>query len=158
MRIIKLLIVFVITASLSSCSEESLDENEVSQEIVVCELDIDDGCIIAYLEGEKINWIKISSAADLEDPYFLYLEGEETEPLGTVTFSMNVKKPVVRINDSEIEDIVVEISQNFDGREGKRIAEEDIILPTSNQDPDTHIKFTEDFVYPFYVKIKANIC
>lgn len=157
MRSLKNFALLLAVMAISSCSKDSLEEHE---EIAapVCQItEPGEACSVVFLEG-KDEWIKIPDPGQLEDPYFLYAVGETDDPHGTVTVSLQNGGPVFRINDTALQDYLIMVSQDSHGTGMQCQAAENVTPPTSEDDPYTSMEFPGDLAYPFYVKIRANVC
>lgn len=157
---LKIFIILFAVALFASCSKDPIEDYEEAALVVdPCLIEKPDaGCTVAYLEGENSKWIKIPDPGELEDPYFLYAQGNTDDPLGTATISLTKGQPVVRLNDTALDDFLIQVSQYSNGSEKACEAEENISGPISDKDPDAAVQFSENFTYPFYVRIKANVC
>lgn len=139
-----------------SCSKEEA-ENTTDPDADSCTLPAPGtSCAAIFLQGSS-GWTEIIDPGELEDPYFLYSPGSMT-PRGTVTISLNSGSVLVRINDSEIRDLQVQVAQN---KEGDGLVCEvltGLSDPGSDQEADAMITLQGEFSYPFQLKIKANEC
>lgn len=119
----------------------------------------DSGCEVAYLEGNE-SFIQIIDPGASPEFYALLIDGE---PVASVTIDINGENdPVVFINAGfgySIDDYAIEVSQTSDVTTSYCKAENDISASTGDQ-PDVFEIFDEtpNFSYPFYVRIKSNIC
>ncbi|MEG9326597.1 thrombospondin type 3 repeat-containing protein [Salinimicrobium catena] len=119
----------------------------------------DSGCSQGFIAGDE-GWVLI------EDPdpnfagfYGLLASGTSENPFASITVSLTDGDPEFQINTTEeyvLQDYVIEVSQLGDDNIAC-ISAEDISVP-GGEDPDAEVTFTADLSYPFYARVKANVC
>ncbi|MFV8836852.1 hypothetical protein [Salinimicrobium soli] len=160
MKNIKILL-FSASILLFSCSTDSNDDPSDGKSATAssCVMELaDPNCTIAFLEAKDGEWTKIFKSGENANPLFLYANGETGNPLGTVTLSMNNGIPQVRINDSDLDDVLVRISQDEAGVKSECKVVENIPEPASEDAPDVDIKFSKTYTFPLYLQVEANVC
>ena len=134
--------------------------NNGCPEVQACEMEAPDaGCSEVYLEGET-DWVEITDPGAFPEPFFLYAAGTDTPEWANVTILLENGDPVVLIQSATgltLDDYIIEVSDSNDGLADACIYAEDIDAPTGDN-PDAEVVFTADFSYPFYIKLRANMC
>lgn len=117
------------------------------------------GCMVVYSSGTT-EWVTITEPEGFPQPLFLNELGE-TNNVASMTAFINNGNVVVQINMDEgfdLDDYVVEVSDDNDNTIDVCKADSDVAPPTGD-DPDATVVFENSTVsYPFYVRIKANVC
>ena len=124
-----------------------------------CEMEAaDNNCGVGYLSGEN-GWIEITEPNGLPEPLYIN-EPNGDDPWSSVAIVLNNGNPLVLISSSDgfdLDDYMIEVSDGNDGLADACLSADNISEPQGD-DPDVIAQFTASMSYPFYVKIKANVC
>ncbi|MGB7841407.1 MAG: hypothetical protein WBL21_01355 [Salinimicrobium sp.] len=131
---------------------------------VVVDCTIEDpnmGCSVVYVSGDD-GWIEVTQPDGFPQPLFLNLLGDTASNYASVSaFVDGTSNAVIQISMDagwDLDAYVVEVSDDNDGTVDFCSADANVPAPTGDDPDATVIDSESTYSYPFYIRVKANVC